>query len=54
MPQNFVPFLKENARTEMIAVLNERLADTGFSGSSPNNVPLGAEGSESKMTVGIE
>ncbi|MCR8546528.1 DNA starvation/stationary phase protection protein Dps [Salipiger sp. P9] len=28
MPQNFVPFLKENARTEMIAVLNERLADT--------------------------
>ena len=28
MPQNFVPFLKENARKEMIAVLNERLADT--------------------------
>ncbi|MCA0961936.1 DNA starvation/stationary phase protection protein Dps [Salipiger bermudensis] len=28
MPQNFVPFLSENARTEMIGVLNDRLADT--------------------------
>ncbi|GGG63249.1 DNA protection during starvation protein [Salipiger pallidus] len=28
MPQNFVPFLKENARTEMIELLNARLADT--------------------------
>ncbi|MHA7866881.1 MAG: DNA starvation/stationary phase protection protein Dps [Salipiger thiooxidans] len=28
MPQNFVPFLKENARKDMIALLNERLVDT--------------------------
>ena len=28
MPQNFVPFLSENARTEMVGVLNDRLADT--------------------------
>lgn len=28
MPQNFVPFLSENARTEMIGILNDRLADT--------------------------
>lgn len=28
MPQNFVPFLKENARKDMIEELNARLADT--------------------------
>ncbi|MBN9887672.1 DNA starvation/stationary phase protection protein Dps [Salipiger abyssi] len=28
MPQNFVPFLNENARNEMIGLLNDRLADT--------------------------
>ena len=28
MPQSFVPYLKENARKDMVGVLNARLADT--------------------------